>query len=212
MSTPTAPQLPIPTTVTTAPRPNRQHTTATNTWDPASELTQTVLSAGITESRTWDQAGRLAPIVATHGATTIDSLAYTYDPAGNPTAIATQTHTDTYTYDTRNRLIGLCNEAIVRPTPSVTPTTRSGISHPRGAPVVLRPTLSTPLTNSPESRPGRRQLPMHLTSTAARPPAGRRPISGTSPANSPRRPSLAPPPSTPTTAMGTDSPPQPGPN
>ena len=90
-------------------------TTATNTWDPASELTQTVLSAGITESRTWDQAGRLATIVATHGATTIDSLAYTYDPAGNPTAIATQTHTDTYTYDTRNRLIGLCNAASCSP-------------------------------------------------------------------------------------------------
>ena len=63
--------------------------TTTSRYDPASQLTATALPNGVTETRTYDAAGRLTTIAAASPTTPLTSLAYTYDPAGNVSAVAT---------------------------------------------------------------------------------------------------------------------------
>ena len=83
---------------------------ATLAYDPDQELTSIALPAanGYTESITYDDAGHVASVTDTNASSTLTSYAYTYDKDGNPTTIVEGGETDTYTYDTRNRLTKVC--------------------------------------------------------------------------------------------------------
>jgi RHS repeat-associated protein len=78
--------------------------TTTYSYDVASEPIKTVLPGGVVESRTWEATGWPATIKALSGEKTLDSFAYSYNPAGNPTQVITPAGTTTYAYDARDRI------------------------------------------------------------------------------------------------------------
>jgi RHS repeat-associated protein len=85
----------------------------TYTYDPAGNLTSTVLPDGVTESRAYNGNGQLTGITDTHGSTTLDSYALTLNADGQPTKAAiTQNGTAQaplyYTYDAGGRLASAC--------------------------------------------------------------------------------------------------------
>ena len=71
-------------------------------YDPAGNLTQTTLPNGVVETRTYDDVGRLSQL--DDGFRT---FAYAYDTAGNLTSRTVGGVTDTYSYDTLDRLTGI---------------------------------------------------------------------------------------------------------
>lgn len=78
-------------------------------YDPAGRLVETLLPNGASERRSFDRAGRLTEIrsVARSG----DPIAfarYALDATGNPTSKVTDTGTETYSYDDRDRLTAVC--------------------------------------------------------------------------------------------------------
>jgi RHS repeat-associated protein len=84
--------------------------TTTYSYDPDGDLSTEVLPSanGYTETATYDPAGHVATVADTKGATTLTSFTYTYDDDANPTTIVANGETDTYTYDTRDRLTKVC--------------------------------------------------------------------------------------------------------
>jgi RHS repeat-associated protein len=88
----------------------------TYAYDAASHLATTTLPAGngYVETRIYDRAGRLTNVKNAKGTTVLSAFAYTLDPVGNPTTMATSgatTGTTTYSYDPRDRLTSVCFQA-----------------------------------------------------------------------------------------------------
>src|SRR5262249_18488863 len=77
-------------------------------YDADSRLTTSDLPNGVTETRAYDPASRLTSIKDTASGTTISNYAYSYDAADNPTTITVNGEADTYTYNVRNQLTGVC--------------------------------------------------------------------------------------------------------
>ncbi len=82
-------------------------------YDVASNLVQTTLPAenGYVEARLYDRAGRLTEISSRKGAGTLLRIAATLDPVGNPTQVVRTGalgQTQTYTYDTSDRIVSVC--------------------------------------------------------------------------------------------------------
>ncbi|HEU5478041.1 MAG TPA: RHS repeat-associated core domain-containing protein [Gaiellaceae bacterium] len=80
-------------------------------YDPAGNLTTTTLPNGYVETRNYDQAGRLTGLTNAKGTTTLSAFALKLDPDGNPTISlrsGATSETDTYTYDTLDRLTSVC--------------------------------------------------------------------------------------------------------
>lgn len=82
--------------------------TTTFGYNADSELTALSYPNGVAESASYDPAGLMSSISDTANSSVIRSFAYSYDAAGNPTTITTPTQTDTYSYDSRNWLTGVC--------------------------------------------------------------------------------------------------------
>jgi RHS repeat-associated protein len=92
-------------------------TRATNTtvydYDPAGNLKTTTLpnGNGYVETRTYDAAGRLLEVKNDKGGTVLSKATYTLDATGNPTSITTTGGTETFDYDSLDRLISVCYQA-----------------------------------------------------------------------------------------------------
>jgi RHS repeat-associated protein len=87
--------------------------TTSYSYDPAGDLTTTTLPSGngYVETRVYDRAGRLTEVANTKNSTTLSAFTSTLDPVGNPTTIVRSgsiSETATYTYDTNDRLAGVC--------------------------------------------------------------------------------------------------------
>src|SRR6185369_16174695 len=75
-------------------------------YQPFGALREMTFGNGITETRAFDLDYRLTSLADT-GAAPLQSLAYSYDPAGNVTSIAdgiAPSHGQTFGYDVLNRL------------------------------------------------------------------------------------------------------------
>jgi RHS repeat-associated protein len=77
-------------------------------YDAAGRLTATAYPNGWTEQRSYDNADRLSDIRSVNGANTLAVATYTRDNAGNPTQIVRDGVTETYAYDTADRITGAC--------------------------------------------------------------------------------------------------------
>lgn len=76
-------------------------------YDPEGNLTKVELPIGVVTTSEFDDAGRLAEATSTKGETTLESLEYEYDPAGNRIGQVDRLSQQTsYEYDALNRLIG----------------------------------------------------------------------------------------------------------
>jgi RHS repeat-associated protein len=84
--------------------------TSTYSYNPDSQLAKTTLpvSNGYEETATYDRAGRMASIEAANESGALTSFAYTYDAAGNPTQVATESGGVAYGYDEDERLASAC--------------------------------------------------------------------------------------------------------
>ena len=83
---------------------------ATYSYNSNGELTTVALPAvnGYSEVAGYDPGGRMTSIADASGTSTLTSYGYTYDSAGNPTIVVQNGETDTYSYDSRNRLTKVC--------------------------------------------------------------------------------------------------------
>jgi RHS repeat-associated protein len=91
-------------------------TTTSYSYDPASHLAQTTLPSGngYLETRNYDHAGRLTEVKNAKGASLLSDFVSTLDPNGNPTQIVqtgASPATQTYGYDTNNRILSVCFQA-----------------------------------------------------------------------------------------------------
>jgi RHS repeat-associated protein len=79
-------------------------------YDDASNLTRTTLPSGngYVETRSYDRAGRLTEVKNATNTTTLSDYVSTLDSAGNPTSIQDGTSFTTYTYDSNDRVTGVC--------------------------------------------------------------------------------------------------------
>ncbi len=82
--------------------------TTTLGYNADSELATISYPNGYSESASYDPAGLVSSISDKAGLSTLTSFAYGYDAAGNPTTVTTPAQADTYSYDSRNWLTGVC--------------------------------------------------------------------------------------------------------
>jgi RHS repeat-associated protein len=73
-------------------------------YDLDGNRTSIARSNGVDTTSVYDAAGQVSSIAHTKAAATLQSFAYTYDPAGNRKTVTTASGTETYTYDSLNRL------------------------------------------------------------------------------------------------------------
>jgi RHS repeat-associated protein len=90
--------------------------TTSYAYDPASNLVQTTLPSGngYVESRIYDRAGRLTEVKNQKGANVLSHFVSTLDAVGNPTQVVRMgslAETQTYTYDSSDRITGVCFQA-----------------------------------------------------------------------------------------------------
>jgi RHS repeat-associated protein len=91
-------------------------TTTSYTYDPASHLAQTTLPSanGYLETRSYDHTGRLTEVKNAKGASVLSDFVSTLDPVGNPTQVVqtgASPATQTYSYDTNDRILSVCFQA-----------------------------------------------------------------------------------------------------
>ena len=78
------------------------------TYDAAGRLTATAYPNGWSEQRSYDAADRLTDIKSVNGQNTLAHAAYTRDAVGNPTTIVRDSATESYSYDSADRVTGAC--------------------------------------------------------------------------------------------------------
>src|SRR5262249_11484653 len=83
------------------------------TYDSAGNVVRESLGNGVVESRDYDAAGRVTRIeqVAQDAVTVLSRFDYIYDAVGNPLTVTGSAGAETYTYDSRNRLVKVCYTA-----------------------------------------------------------------------------------------------------
>ncbi len=83
---------------------------ATYAYDPAGSPTRITYGGanGYVETRTYDKAGTLAGVKTAKGKAVLAEFKYTRDKVGNPVKIRDQKETQTYTYDSNDRLKSAC--------------------------------------------------------------------------------------------------------